>query len=119
FLAQYSATGVPPSAWAACSPVRTLMSCSGDGPPKITAGLGTAAQPTGAPPRRPGRARPLRGMIGQLVLVQDGVARPGVGAHPADGVVVAVGQDHGGPRPPGIGDPGEERGPVGVPHDDE
>ena len=68
---QYSACTPRParwSSWAACSPVKTLTSCSGDGPPKITAISGTigslASVTSGAVSGRTGRGPGSGGLNG-------------------------------------------------------
>src|SRR5262245_45728083 len=81
------------------------MSCSGDGPPKRTAsaigsasllvdrGVGPAQTLTTpgpadhAPSRGLGPSSRSGEVVGQVVLVEDGVAGGEVGPHPGDGIV--------------------------------
>src|SRR5579859_2208462 len=88
------------SARTAGRPVRMLTSCSGDGPPKMTAGRLTNAPLVGI----------SREMVGQVVLVQDDIARRDPGGHPCDSLLPRGGAHHRG-RParrpvekcPGVG----------------
>ena len=64
----------------ACSPVRMLTSCSGAGPPNSTATWPTSRLLGGV------RGR-LRVVVGQVVLVEDGVAVCERAPHPLDGAL--------------------------------
>src|SRR5579884_1041484 len=79
------ATSSPEStrARAHCSPVSTLTSCSGEGPPKITAVSVTA--------RSLARSRVV---IRQVVLVQDCVSRSEVVLHPCDRLLARSDGNH-------------------------
>src|SRR5690349_1343615 len=88
---------------AAGSPRRMLTSCSGDGPPKITAGWLTGA---------PGSWI----VVGQVVLVEDGVALSEVLQYPLHRFFSRVDQHDGDPAPRRAP---AEGGPVGLADDDE
>src|SRR5438094_8737144 len=80
--------------------MRMLTSCSGDGPPKITAVCVTRRLPFSWV------------MVRKVVLVEDGVARPEILLPPPAGFVAGVDQDDG--DPPRAGGPAEG-GRVGRP----
>src|ERR1700736_3221230 len=97
---------------AACRPVRTLTSCSGDGPPKITAGCVT-------------RTLLSWEVVGQIVLVQDDVPRLGPVGHPRHSLLSGGHAHHAGlpgagpvHQGPGVGPPDDDhvrRHPGGIP----
>src|SRR5437763_2369226 len=98
------ATSCPASARArlAGRPSRMLTSCSGDGPPKITATWLIESS--------------LRVMVGQVVLVQDHVAGSEVVLYPRDGIFSRVDQ-YNGDVP--VGGAALQGPPVGLAHDEQ
>src|SRR5436190_2188378 len=83
-----------------------LTSCSGDGPPKITAGwLTLELSPFSS-----------REVVRQIVLVEDGVARPEILLYPLDRFLSRVDQQY---SDAASGGAEAEGGPVGLAHDHE
>src|SRR4051812_46114842 len=107
-----ASTGTPAAvrARAACSPVRMLTSCSGEGPPKMTAGWLMA--------RSSGSLRSLSGVVvGQIVLVEDDIAGSEMLLYPRDGLISRLDQHDLAPAGFRPGGAGLERLAVGVSHD--
>src|SRR5437763_9214546 len=91
----------PARAWAAWSPVRMLTSCSGDGPPKMTAGWLMLRSP---------RAMVRSGeVVGQVVLVDDDVTGLEMLLYPGDGLFPRLHQHDLAPVSGGPGGPGLQR----------
>src|SRR5690348_16993337 len=109
-----ASTGTPAAvrARAACSPVRMLTSCSGEGPPKMTAGWLLA--------RSSGSLRSLSGVVvGEVVLVKDGIAGSERLLCPRGGLIPRLDPDDLAPAGLGPARAGHQGLAVGVAHDDE